>query len=122
MGRGGAIFSISRAMAFASYAPTQIGSIVSLWTSFQMIMGVPLLGSIISALIFTSISIALYPLARNRAIDHCSVEAVCLSFCHQHIHYLTFEAGRARKVYYFVASRVTCEIILRSCTLALDQY
>src|SRR5882672_5750438 len=57
IGRGGAIFSISRAIALASYAPTQIGNIVSLSTSFRIMMGVPLLGSIISALIFTSISI-----------------------------------------------------------------
>src|ERR671915_537175 len=67
MGRGGAIFSISSAMALASYAPTQMGSMVSLFTSFRIIIGVPLFGSIINARILTSISIKNLPLAHSDA-------------------------------------------------------
>src|SRR3954469_21149665 len=55
IGLWGVIFSISKAIALASYAPTQIGSIVSLFTSFRMIMGVALVGSIIRPRILTSI-------------------------------------------------------------------
>src|SRR2546428_3880291 len=59
MGRCGAIFSISSAIALASYAPTQIGSMVSLLISLSITIGVFAVGSIIRPRIFISISITL---------------------------------------------------------------
>src|SRR5262249_23418580 len=53
-------FSISTAMAFASNAPTQMGSIESPLTSFRMIIGVFAEGSIIRPRILISTSIGFY--------------------------------------------------------------
>ena len=58
MGRGVVTFSISSAMALASYTPTQMGNTVSLFTSFSTTMGMLLTGSIIKPRIFISTSIA----------------------------------------------------------------
>src|SRR5712692_9700301 len=57
MGRGVLTFSISSAMAFASYTPTQMGSTVSLPTSLSSTIGIFETGSIISPRIFISTSI-----------------------------------------------------------------
>src|SRR6185295_1294849 len=93
IGLGGAIFSISRAIAFASYAPTQIGSIVSLSTSFKIMIGVPLLGSIISALIFTSISIintsAPDPCNFPESIGQCAIKTIGLGLGNHYVHDLS---------------------------------
>src|SRR5215831_7308427 len=59
MGRGVVTFSISRAMALASYTPTQMGSTVSLPTSFNTTMGMLVTGSIIKPRIFISTSMSL---------------------------------------------------------------
>src|SRR5580698_6481142 len=56
MGRGVDDFSISSAMAFASYMPTQIGSTVSLLTSFRITIGILLAGSMTRPRIFISTS------------------------------------------------------------------
>src|SRR5271156_589602 len=56
MGRGVEDFSISRAMALASYMPTQIGSTVSLLTSLRITMGMLLAGSMTRPRIFISTS------------------------------------------------------------------
>src|SRR6266404_7527476 len=116
MGRGGAIFSISRAIAFASYAPTQIGSIVSLLMSLRMIIGVPLLGSIISARILTSISIFSTPLLYTILTDserRCdrTIQAIWLGLSHANGHYLSEEGGFTGKIYHFVASRVSAHVL-----------
>src|SRR5260370_40762607 len=58
MGRGVLTFSISSAMALASYTPTQMGSTVSLPTSFSSTIGMFETGSIISPRIFISTSMA----------------------------------------------------------------
>src|ERR1700675_857256 len=57
MGRGVLTFSISSAIAFASYTPTQMGSTVSLPTSLSSTIGMFETGSIISPRIFISTSI-----------------------------------------------------------------
>src|SRR6516164_1088883 len=57
MGRGGVTFSISSAMAFASYTPTQMGRTVSLAMSLRITMGMLVTGSIMSPRIFISTSI-----------------------------------------------------------------
>src|SRR5208337_155510 len=57
IGRGVLTFSISSAMALASYTPTQIGSTVSLPTSLSNTIGMFETGSIISPRIFISTSI-----------------------------------------------------------------
>src|SRR5207249_5777784 len=59
--RGGMIFSISRAIAFASKIPTQIGRTESLLGSRRMMIGIWVMGSIINPLIFISISINAFP-------------------------------------------------------------
>src|SRR5271157_5740017 len=56
IGRGVDTFSISRAMALASYTPTQIGSTVLPFTSFKMTMGMLVTGSIMRPRIFISTS------------------------------------------------------------------
>src|SRR3974390_501676 len=56
MGRGVETFSISRAMAFASYTPTQMGSTVLPPPSRRMTIGMLVTGSIINPRIFISIS------------------------------------------------------------------
>src|ERR1019366_7104330 len=61
IGRGVETFSISRAIAFASYTPTQMGSTVLLPTSFRMTIGMLVTGSIISPRIFISTSIGSVP-------------------------------------------------------------
>src|ERR1039457_472986 len=61
IGRGVETFSISRAMAFASYTPTQMGSTVLLPTSFRMTIGILVTGSIMSPRIFISTSIGSVP-------------------------------------------------------------
>src|ERR1700761_3209606 len=58
IGRGVADFSISSAIALASYMPTQIGSTVSLLTSFRITIGVLLAGSMTRPRIFISTSMA----------------------------------------------------------------
>src|ERR1017187_9851555 len=57
MGRGVETFSISSAIAFASYTPTQMGSTVLPLMSLRMTMGILVTGSIISPRIFISTSI-----------------------------------------------------------------
>src|SRR5258708_31466996 len=109
MGRGGAIFSISRAIAFASYAPTHIGSMVSLLMSLSMIIGVPLLGSIISARILTSISIFATPLLYTSLTDserrcYLTIETIWLSLSDANGHNVTEEGRCARKIHDLMAS------------------
>src|SRR6266545_4516705 len=58
IGRGVAMFSICRAMAFASKMPTQIGRTRSPSLSLRMTMGMLVIGSTISPLIVISISMA----------------------------------------------------------------
>src|SRR5688572_2348941 len=84
IGRGVAMFSICRAMAFASKMPTQIGSTRSPPLSFRMTIGMLVIGSTISPLMLISISID--PLASCRVafpmppayrlVEHFSPEAV----------------------------------------------
>src|SRR5579864_7994472 len=63
IGRGVDTFSISSAIALASYAPTQIGSTDCPCTSFNTTIGICVTGSIIRPRIFISSSIASpYPL------------------------------------------------------------
>src|SRR5258706_9965660 len=116
MGRGGAIFSISRAMAFASYAPTQIGSIVSLLMSLRMIIGVPLLGSIISARILTSISIFSTPLLYTILADserrlYLPIQTIWLGLSHPNRHYFSEDRWIAGKIYDLMARRVSAHIL-----------
>src|SRR5258708_18279724 len=61
MGRGVCTFSISRAIAFASYTPTQIGKIAWPCTSLSTTMGMFVTGSIIRPRIFISTSIDASP-------------------------------------------------------------
>src|SRR6202167_6315186 len=56
IGRGVVDFSISRAMALASYMPTQIGRTVSLFTSFKITIGILVAGSMTRPRIFISTS------------------------------------------------------------------
>ncbi len=56
MGRGVETFSISSAMALASYTPTQMGSTVLPLTSLRITMGMLVTGSIMSPRIFISTS------------------------------------------------------------------
>src|SRR5208337_2441170 len=58
MGRGVCTFSISSAMALASYAPTQMGRIACPCTSFSTTIGICVTGSIIRPRTFISTSIA----------------------------------------------------------------
>src|SRR6266436_6144874 len=117
MGRGGAIFWISKAMAFASYAPTQIGSIVSLLMSFRIIIGVPLLGSIISARILTSISIFSTPLLYTILTDserrlYLPIQTIWLGLSHANSHYLAEEGRFAREIYHFMASGMSAHVLV----------
>jgi hypothetical protein len=61
MGRGGATFSISSAIAFASNTPTHIGSTESLLTSFKTMIGILVVGSNISPRIRISTSMQCSP-------------------------------------------------------------
>src|SRR5215831_15970838 len=58
MGRGVVTFSISSAIALASYTPTQMGRTVLPFTSFRMTMGMLVTGSIMSPRIFISTSMS----------------------------------------------------------------
>src|ERR1041385_2414967 len=129
IGRGGACFSISKAIAFASYAPTQIGSIVSLWTSFKIIIGVPLLGSIINARILTSISIRWYPLRYCLTfriiiliLSQSCIQTIRLRFRDDNVDDLTFETAITLEVNYLMTSRVPRQITCGSRTLSLSQH
>src|SRR5215472_2831827 len=64
IGRGVETFSISSAMALASYTPTQMGSTVLLPTSLRMTIGMLVTGSIMSPRIFISTSMDLLPLPK----------------------------------------------------------
>ena len=57
MGRGVETFSISSAIAFASYTPTQMGSTVLPLMSLRITIGMLFTGSIMSPRIFISTSI-----------------------------------------------------------------
>src|SRR5260221_13006307 len=99
-------------MAFASYAPTQMGSIVSLLMSLRIIIGVPLLGSIISARILTSISIFSTPLLYTILTDserrlYLPIKTIWLGFSNPNRHYFSEEGLLTRKIYDLVASRVS---------------
>src|SRR5262245_23340495 len=79
MGRGVVTFSISIAMALASYTPTQMGRTVSLPTSLSTTMGMLVIGSIISPRIFISTSIP------PSLLDHFSHQAVRETPGDQHV-------------------------------------
>src|ERR1035441_9176103 len=68
MGRGVETFSISRAMALASYTPTQIGSTTLPFRSFKITMGVLVTGSIMSPRIFISTSMALEARGKGKVV------------------------------------------------------
>src|ERR1051325_938577 len=98
MGRGVETFSISRAIAFASYTPTQMGSTVVLPTSFRMTMGILVTGSIMSPRIFISTSMRslpfLIPLHHSSGTDTCHALAdqrVGTCARHQHIQITTHQ-------------------------------
>src|SRR3712207_5373352 len=98
-----------------------MGSIVSLFTSFRMIMGVPLLGSIISPRILTSISILTRPriLYFSRKF---AVKAVRLRLSDAHSHDLTRQLGRPAEVHDLVARAVPSQVARRPRALPLDQH
>src|SRR5262249_41066651 len=77
MGRGVATFSISSAIAFASYTPTQMGSTVLPFRSLRITMGMLVTGSIMSPRIFISTSMApsQTPLHHSYALAHQRVGA-----------------------------------------------
>src|SRR5882724_6590493 len=79
MGRGVVTFSISSAMAFASYTPTHMGSTVSLPTSLSTTMGILVTGSIINPRIF--ISTSMMPSLQHQFTQ----KAVGETFCYQHV-------------------------------------
>src|SRR5947207_5462124 len=102
-------------MAFASYAPTQIGSIVSLFTSLRMMIGVPLLGSIIKARIFTSISMFPAPfsairLSSSRGQRLC-IKAIYFCFRHAHVGDLAFVCESSGKINDLVTCRMAAHIL-----------
>src|ERR1044071_3484396 len=97
-----------------------MGSIVSLFTSFRMIMGVPLLGSIIRPRILTSISILTCP-QTLRFSRKFPVKAVRFRLRDEHAHDLTRQAGRPSKVHDLVARTVPRQVARRPCALPLDQ-
>src|SRR5205814_7308470 len=122
MGLWGEIFSISSAMAFASKAPTQIGNIVSLFTSFRMIMGVPLLGSIINPLILTSISMITSEAPFSHGPRELPVEAVRLRLRHAHLRQAAREVRTPPKVYDLVTRRVPLHVLVRARARPLDEH
>src|SRR2546421_6971883 len=109
-------------MAFASKAPTQIGNIVSLFTSFRMIIGVPLLGSIISPLILTSISMLTSDTPFLRGPRQLPVEAVRLRLRHAHLRQTPRETGTPSKVYDLVTRRVPLHVLARARARPLDEH
>src|ERR1700760_2751409 len=85
IGRGVADFSISRAIALASYMPTQIGRTVSLFTSFRMTMGILLAGSMTRPRIFISTSMV-HPFAGHLERDRLPGKAVRIAVGDAHRH------------------------------------
>src|ERR1700722_6798399 len=85
MGRGVADFSISNAMALASYMPTQIGKTVSLLTSFRITIGILLAGSMTRPRIFISTSMV-NSLTRSPLRDGLADKAVGLAAGNPHRH------------------------------------
>src|SRR5437879_3558202 len=89
MGRGVLTFSISSAIALASYTPTQIGSTVSP-ESLRITIGVLVTGSSISPRIFISTSIAtpcVFTITTSGRLHHVTQQAVwkCRSDLYRHI-------------------------------------
>src|SRR5437762_291650 len=81
MGRGVCTFSISRAMALASYTPTQIGRMAWPCTSFSTTMGMFVTGSIIRPRIFISTSMEA-SLGSHHVLTH---QAVRRRSCHMNL-------------------------------------
>src|SRR5882762_8730132 len=104
-------------MAFASYAPTQMGSIVSLLMSLRIMIGVPLLGSIINARILTSISIGSTPLLYTILTDserrrYLTIETIWLGLSHPDRDYISGRGCSAWKIYYLVTGRVSTHVLV----------
>src|ERR1700679_862721 len=109
IGRGVADFSISNAMALASYMPTQMGRTVSLLTSFRITIGILLAGSMTRPRIFISTSMV-NSLTRSPLRDGLADKAVGLAVGNPHRQIAT--GGGTDKV----RSREIDRLVLRAAT------
>src|SRR5579871_518549 len=103
IGRGVETFSISSAIAFASYTPTHIGSTVSPPTSLRITIGILLTGSIINPRIVISTSIwrDLHPGAEASLYHQFTSQTVGKTARHQYLlvaSHLRTDAIRSREV------------------------
>src|ERR1044071_8197540 len=88
-----------------------MGSIVSLLTSFKIMMGVPLLGSIIKPLILTSISIKTSNSRCGRR-RHLPVETVGFGLGHFNFQNPPDRGFIGAEIYNLIAGRVPLQVLL----------
>src|SRR5262249_34643381 len=110
MGRGVDTFSISSAIALASYTPTQMGSTVFPFRSFRITIGILVTGSIINPRIFISTSMGASPqssLDHRQALAH---QRIGSRSRHLHRHVLSHQLARdtrSRKIHCAIVGRPT---------------
>src|SRR3990170_1778660 len=127
IGRGVCTFSISRAMALASYTPTQIGRMASPLASLRMTIGMFVTGSIIRPRILTSISmVPLFPLSDWKRSLHVYIhpfahQTVRPGAGHPHCHVAAQLLLGAGKVYHLVGGRAPRPLVAAGIA-ALDQH
>src|ERR1043165_1563899 len=98
-----------------------MGSIVSLLMSLRMMIGVPLLGSIIKPLILTSISIE-YSTLRLKLFQNLPVETMRLCLCHTNLQNLPYQFLTPCEIDDFMAGRVPLLVFFGSLSLNLSPH
>src|SRR5689334_21304183 len=98
-----------------------MGNIVSLLTSLRIMIGVPLLGSIIKPLILTSISIKTLNLLLKH-LHYPAVETMRFRLRHEYPQDFAYLSRAGREIDDFITGRMPREIAFRSGAEAFGQH